>query len=71
MGGIQPAPASTPAATTTPHLFWSAAFEQYFQNRFNVPSPFPTNRDVYPYAPVQMGFNGAFVYLKAVYSFGL
>jgi len=48
-----------------------AAFEQYFQNRFNAPSPFPTNRDVYPYAPVQMGFNGAFVYLKAVYSFGL
>ena len=48
-----------------------SAFEQYFQNRFNTTSPFPTNRDVYPYAPVQMGFNGAFVYLKAVYSLGL
>jgi iron complex outermembrane receptor protein len=47
------------------------AFEQDFQNRFNTASPFPTNRDVYPYAPVQMGANGAFVYLKAVYSFGL
>ena len=45
-----------------------AEFETYFQNRFNRPSPFPNNRDVYPYAPVQMGFNGAFVYLKAVYS---
>ena len=48
-----------------------AQFEQYFQNRFGYASPFPTNRDVYPYAPVQMGFNGAFVYLKAVYNFGL
>ena len=48
-----------------------SAFEQSFQNRFGAPSPFPTNRDVYPYAPVQMGFNGAFVYLKAVYNLGL
>ena len=48
-----------------------AAFEQYFQNRFGVASPFPANRDVYAYAPVQMGFNGAFVYLKAVYNLGL
>jgi iron complex outermembrane receptor protein len=47
------------------------AFEQYFQNRFNTASPFPTNRDVYPYAPVQMGANGTFVYLKAVYNLGL
>ena len=47
-----------------------AAFEQYFQTR-GVASPFPANRDVYPYAPVQMGFNGAFLYLKAVYAFGL
>ncbi|WP_161787129.1 TonB-dependent receptor [Hymenobacter sp. IS2118] len=47
------------------------AFEQFFQNRYGSPSPFPTNRDVYPYAPVQMGINGAFVYLKAVYNFGL
>ncbi|MBF9238096.1 TonB-dependent receptor [Hymenobacter sp. BT683] len=46
-------------------------FEQYFQNRYGAPSPFPTNRDVYPYAPVQMGFNGALLYLKAVYSLGL
>ncbi|MFC7669185.1 TonB-dependent receptor domain-containing protein [Hymenobacter humi] len=48
-----------------------AQFEQYFQNRYGAPSPFPTNRDVYPYAPVQMGFNGALLYLKAVYSLGL
>ena len=48
-----------------------SAFEQSFQNRFGASSPFPTNRDVYPYAPVQMGPNGAFVYLKAVYSLGL
>ncbi|MCC2548089.1 TonB-dependent receptor [Hymenobacter sp. BT175] len=48
-----------------------AEFERYFQNRFGFASPFPTNRDVYAYAPVQMGYNGAFVYLKAVYSFGL
>ncbi|GAB3858972.1 TonB-dependent receptor [Hymenobacter terrigena] len=46
-------------------------FERYFQGRYGVPSPFPTNHDVYPYAPVQMGFNGAFVYLKAVYNFGI
>ena len=46
-------------------------FEQYFQNRFSYASPFPTNRDTYPYAPVQMGFNGAFMYLKAVYNLGL
>ncbi|MDB5270827.1 MAG: hypothetical protein JWP58_3867 [Hymenobacter sp.] len=46
-------------------------FERYFQNRFGVPSPFPANRDIYPYAPVQMGFNGAFLYLKAVYNFGI
>ena len=25
----------------------------------------------WPVAPVQMGFNGAFVYLKAVYNLGL
>ena len=49
----------------------SAEFERFFQNRYGVPSPFPANRDVYPYAPVQMGFNGAFLYAKAVYSFGL
>ena len=52
-----------------------ADFERYFQNRpdnpNHNPSPFPTNHDVYPYAPVQMGFGGAFVYLKAVYNFGL
>jgi len=48
-----------------------ASFEQYFQNRFGYASPFPTNRDVYPYAPVQMGYSGAFLYLKAVYNFGL
>lgn len=48
-----------------------AQFEAYYQNRYSAPSPFPTNRDVYPYAPVQMGFNGALVYLKAVYSLGL
>ena len=48
-----------------------AQFEQYFQSRFASPSPFPSNRDVYPYAPVQMGFNGAFLYLKAVYNFGV
>ena len=48
-----------------------AAFEQYFQSRFGSASPFPANRDVYRYAPVQMGYNGAFVYLKAVYNFGL
>ena len=48
-----------------------ALFEQYFQNRFGSASPFPSNRDVYPYAPVQMGFNGAFLYLKAVYNFGV
>ena len=48
-----------------------AEFERFFQNRYGVPSPFPTNRDVYAYAPVQMGFNGAFLYLKAVYNFGL
>ncbi len=48
-----------------------ADFERYFQNRFGYASPFPTNRDVYPYAPVQMGFNGAFFYLKAVYSLGI
>ncbi|WP_310394546.1 TonB-dependent receptor [Hymenobacter sp.] len=48
-----------------------AEFEQFFEDKYKQPSPFPTNRDVYPYAPVQMGFNGAFVYLKAVYSFGL
>lgn len=48
-----------------------AAFEQYFQGQFGTASPFPANRDVYPYAPVQMGFNGAFLYAKAVYSFGL
>ncbi|GAA4033559.1 TonB-dependent receptor [Hymenobacter glaciei] len=46
-------------------------FEKFFQNRYGFPSPFPTNRDVYAYAPVQMGFNGAFMYLKAVYNFGL
>ncbi|MGY3088086.1 iron complex outermembrane receptor protein [Hymenobacter sp. UYAg731] len=46
-------------------------FERFFQNRFGYPSPFPTNRDVYAYAPVQMGFNGAFLYLKAVYNFGI
>ena len=46
-------------------------FERFFQNRYGFPSPFPTNRDVYAYAPVQMGFNGAFLYLKAVYNFGL
>ena len=48
-----------------------ALFEQYFRNRFGSASPFPSNRDVYPYAPVQMGFNGAFLYLKAVYNFGV
>jgi iron complex outermembrane receptor protein len=48
-----------------------ADFEQYFQNRYGFASPFPTNHDVYPYAPVQMGFNGAFVYLKVGYSLGL
>ena len=48
-----------------------AQFEQYFQNRFGHASPFPSNHDVYPYAPVQMGFNGAFLYLKAVYNFGV
>jgi iron complex outermembrane receptor protein len=48
-----------------------AAFEQNFQSRFGYASPFPLNRDVYRYAPVQMGFNGAFVYLKAVYNLGL
>jgi iron complex outermembrane receptor protein len=48
-----------------------AGFEQYFQNRYGYASPFPLNRDVYRYAPVQMGFNGAFVYLKAVYNLGL
>ncbi len=46
-------------------------FERYFQNRFGVPSPFPANHYAYPYAPVQMGFNGAFLYLKAVYNFGI
>ncbi|MDQ2769821.1 MAG: TonB-dependent receptor [Bacteroidota bacterium] len=48
-----------------------AQFEQYFQNRFGYASPFPSNRDVYAYAPVQMGFNGAFLYLKAAYNFGI
>ena len=48
-----------------------ADFEKFFQNRYGYPSPFPTKRDVYPYAPVQMGFNGAFVYLKAVYNLGI
>jgi len=48
-----------------------ADFEQYFQNRYGSASPFPTNRDVYRYAPVQMGFNGAFGYLKVVYNLGL
>lgn len=48
-----------------------AAFETDFQNRYGRPSPFPTNRDVYPYAPVQMGYNGTFLYLKAVYSLGI
>lgn len=48
-----------------------ADFEQYFKNRYGFASPFPTNHDVYRYAPVQMGFSGAFVYLKAVYNLGL
>ncbi len=52
-----------------------ADFETYYQNLptnpGRNPSPFPANRDVYPYAPVQMGFNGAFVYLKAVYNLGI
>jgi len=48
-----------------------AQFEQYFQNRFGYASPFPTNRDVYAYAPVQMGYTGTFVYLKAVYNLGI
>ena len=57
---------------TAPGGFSSrAGFEQYFQNRYGVASPFPTNRDVYAYAPVQMGYSGTFVYLKAVYNFGL
>ena len=57
---------------TAPGGFSSrAGFEQYFQNRYGIASPFPTNRDVYAYAPVQMGYSGAFVYLKAVYNFGL
>ena len=46
-------------------------FERYFQNLTGVPSPFPANHDIYPYAPVQMGFNGAFLYLKAVDNFGI
>ena len=46
-------------------------FERFFQNRYGVPSPFPANHDIYPYAPVQMGFNGTFLYLKAVYNFGI
>ena len=57
---------------TAPGGFSSrAGFEQYFQNRYGVASPFPANRDVYAYAPVQMGYSGAIVYLKAVYNFGL
>ena len=48
-----------------------AQFEQYFRNRYGYASPFPTNHDIYPYAPVQMGFTGALVYLKAVYNLGL
>ncbi len=57
---------------TAPGSFGTrAAFEQYIKNRYGVASPFPANRDVYPYAPVQMGFNGTFVYLKAVYNLGI
>nr|WP_262894851.1 TonB-dependent receptor [Hymenobacter guriensis] len=46
-------------------------FNAYYQGRFGKPSNLPENRDIFPYNPVQMGFNGTFVYLKAVYSLGL
>jgi iron complex outermembrane receptor protein len=46
-------------------------FEQYFEKREEFPSYLPYDFDVIPYEPVQMGFNGRFVYLKAVYNFGI
>ncbi|TGE17180.1 TonB-dependent receptor [Hymenobacter elongatus] len=48
-----------------------AQFNAYYQERFGKPSNLPEGRDIFPYNPVQMGFNGAFVYLKAVYTLGL
>lgn len=46
-------------------------FNAYYQNRFGRPSNLPENRDIFPYDPVQMGFNGRFVYLKVAYNLGL
>ena len=46
-------------------------FDAYYQNRFGRPSNLPESRDIFPYDPVQMGFNGRFVYLKVAYSLGL
>jgi iron complex outermembrane receptor protein len=47
------------------------SFNNYYQTRFGRPSNLPGNRDIFPYDPVQMGFNGRFVYLKAAYNIGL
>ncbi|WP_345115966.1 TonB-dependent receptor [Hymenobacter algoricola] len=46
-------------------------FNAYYQARFGKPSNLPEGRDIFPYNPVQMGFNGTFVYLKAAYTLGL
>ena len=35
------------------------------------PTVMPENRDIYPYAPVQMGYGGTLVYAKVAYNFGL
>jgi len=60
--------------TTSPTEFEAGGF-QFLQNVSNATFTrlFPKllAGDIFPYDPVQMGFNGRFIYLKAVYSFGL
>lgn len=47
------------------------AFNSYFKATYGYDSYLPYDRDIVPYEPVQMGFNGAFFYLKAAYTLGL
>ena len=47
------------------------AFNAYFKAKNGYESYLPYDRDIVPHEPVQMGFNGAFYYLKAAYRFGL
>lgn len=46
-------------------------FNAYFRQKYGQPSYLPYDFDILPYHSHQMNFNGTFLYLKAVYNFGL